>query len=682
MIRSWRAATTFAALILMSSTGAGAAEDSTSAEVPHFGNWGFDLTARDLTVKPGTDFFLYADGDWLKRTRIPADKTSYGNFARLDDVSKAAVRKLIEDAAAGRSSDHDAAKIGAAYKAYLDEARAEELDAKPLAADLAAIRAEKNKADVAALMGTDVSGFQQSIFGLEITPDAKVPTRYAVYLGADGLGLPDRDYYLKAQFADKKAKYQSYVASILTMIGWPDPDGNAKAVVDLETKFAEARWTRVEERDPDKQYHPMTVAELAHFAPGFDFRLFLDKAELGPVDQVVVTTDTAFPKFAAIFDQTSLDTLQAWQAFHLGTGAAPYLSKRFVDTRFEFYGKTLSGQAEITPRWKRGVDFVNGALGESIGRMYVAEYFPPAAKAKIDELVKQVIAAMHARIDRLAWMSPATKQKAQQKLDKLAVKIGYPAKWRSYDPMTIAADDLYGNAARSVAYQWNYVVERLNKPVDKEEWQATPQEVNAGYDPLHNDITFPAAILQPPFFDPTADMAINYGGIGGVIGHEITHGFDDQGRKFDGDGMLTEWWTPQDAAKFEVQADRLAAQFDKFAPIEGNFVNGQLTLGENIADMGGLLLALDAYHAALNGKEAPVLDGLTGDQRVFLGWAQVWQEKVRDDAALMLLKADVHAPPQFRVNGPMRNIAAWYKAFEIGTGDPLYIAPEKRVSIW
>ena len=463
------------------------------------------------------------------------------------------------------------------------------------------------------------------------------------------------------------------------MIGWDEPDVSAKAIVAFETNLAESSWTNVETRDPNTTYNPMTMAELADYVPGFDFRALLRSGGLASTDRVIATTNTAFPKVAKIFDAAPLDTLKAWQAFHLTNSAAPYLSKRFADARFDFYGKTLRGQPESQPRWKRAVDFVNGSLGESVGRIYVAKYFPPESKAKMDALVKEVIAAMRRRLDGFDWMSPATKAKAQEKLSKMTAKIGYPVKWRDYGPLTMSADDLYGNGERTAVYGWNYRVARLSQPIDKQEWGMTPQTVNAYYDPSNNEIVFPAAFLQPPFFDPTADMAVNYGGIGAVIGHEMTHGFDDQGRKYDGNGTLTDWWTAEDVAQYKSQADRLAAQFDKFEPVKGYFVDGQLTMGENIADLGGVLVALDAYHAALQGKEPPVLDGLTGDQRFFLAHAQSWRTKTRDEATIRQLKTDVHAPEQFRVNGPLRNIEDWYAAFKIGPDDPMYIAPENRV---
>ncbi len=674
----------FAALALLTfgAYSAATAEESPTGVKPPFGPWGYDFTARDPSVKAGTDFFLHANGSWLKRADIPADRVTFGVNEQLSDLTEGIVRKLIEDAAAGRSDDPDARKIGAAYQAFMDEARVEQLDAKPLAPGLAAIRAQKTKDDVAALMGTAHQGVQASIFGLGISPDDKAPDRYAVSISNDGMGLPDRDYYLTEQLSDRKAKYQTYVALMLSMIGWDAPEANAKAIVDFETKLAQASWTRAESRDPEKTYNPMTVAELVAFAPGFDFRTFLSRAKLGATDRLIVTTNTAFPNVAGIFNAAPLDTLKAWQAFHLASDAAPYLSKRFVDARFDFYGKTLSGQPENKPRWKRAVSLINGSLGESVGRMYVAKHFPPESKAKMDALVQEVIAAMRRRIDRLDWMSPATKAKAQEKLSRMTVKIGYPTKWRDYRPLAMSATDLYGNVERTVAYDWNYVVGRLNRPVDKEEWEMTPQTVNDYYNPLNNEIVFPAAQLQPPFFDAAADLAVNYGSIGATIGHEMTHAFDDTGRKYDGNGALTDWWTAEDAAKFQAQADRLAAQFDKFEAVKGYFVNGQLTTGENIADLGGLLVALDAYHAALGGKEPPVLDGLTGDQRFFLAYAQSWRTKSRDEAMIQQVKSNEHAPEQFRVNGPLRNVGAWYDAFKITPADPMYLAPDNRVNIW
>jgi putative endopeptidase len=658
--------------------GSGAA----SLASPRYGTWGYDTTGMDPSVKPGDDFFRYANAKWVERTEIPSDRTRFGNFDILSVLSESRVHAIAEEAAAGKLTDPDAAKIGAAYGSFMDEALAEKLDAEPIAPELAQIRAVRSKDDFTALMGkANTSGFS-SILPVFISIDAKSPTRYAVMSGTGGLGLPDRDYYLQAGFAEKKAKYQAYVQQMLTLAGWEKPAENAKAIVDFETKLAEVTWTRVERRDRDKTYNPMTPAELQAATPGFDWNRYLAASELPKVPRIVVTTNTSFPKFAKIYSETPLETLKAWQAFHVADGAAPYLSKRFVDASFEFRNKILAGQPEQQPRWKRAVDFTNSAVGESVGRVYVARYFPPESKAKMDALVGDIRVALHARIEHLPWMGPETKAKALEKLSKFTVKIGYPVTWRDYSALTLKRDDLYGNVTRSTAYEWRRDVARLNGPVDKTEWGMTPQRVNAYYNFANNEIVFPAAILQAPFFDPDADPAINYGGIGGVIGHEISHGFDDQGRKSDGDGVLRDWWTAEDTAKFKVQSDRLGAQYSAFEPLPGAKVQGGLTMGENIGDMGGLSLALDAYHASLKGKPAPVIDGLTGDQRVFLGWAQVWRAKIRDEALRQQVVTDPHSPAYYRVNGTIRNIDGWYTAFDVKPGDKLYVPPEQRVRIW
>ncbi len=661
-----------------SSSGAG----SVSLESPRYGAWGFDISGMDRSVKPGDDFFNWASGSWFKTMEIPADRTRFGNFDALAILSEARTNAIIEDAVAGRVQDVDAAKISAAYKAFMDEARIEALGATPIKPELDALRAAKSRDDIAALMGKAAFTNYNALLGLGIGDDAKDPSRYAVYAGAGGLGLPDRDYYLDPKFADKKTAYEAYIARMLTLIGWSKPAEHAKAIVALETRIAEATWTRVQRRDRDKTYNPKTLAELKALSPGFAWDRYIDSAGLKGVDRFVVTTDTAFPKIAAIYGETDLDTLKAWQAFHVADGAAPLLSKAFVDASFDFNDKTLAGQPEQRPRWKRGVAAVNGMLGESIGRIYVARYFPPESKAKMEALVGNIRAAMKARIERLDWMGPETKAKALDKLAKFGVKIGYPDKWRDYSALEIRADDAYGNAVRAGAYEWNRQVARLNGPVDKAEWNMFPQRVNAYYSSVKNEIVFPAAILQAPFFHPDADPAINYGGIGGVIGHEISHGFDDQGRKSDGDGVLRDWWTAEDAAKFKAQADRLGAQYSSYEPIPGAKVQGGLTMGENIGDMGGLSLAYDAYMISLGGKPAPVLDGFTGQQRVFLGWAQVWRAKYRDDAIRQQVVSDPHSPPYFRVNGTIVNLDPWYDAFGVKDGDKLYVAPQDRVRIW
>ncbi|MBO9707087.1 MAG: M13 family metallopeptidase [Caulobacter sp.] len=653
-----------------------------SLESPRYGAWGFDVSGMDRAVKPGDDFYKYANGTWDTKTEIPSDRVRYGAFDKLIELSEARTRAIIEEAAKAGAGDPQTAKIGAAYNAFMNEALAEKLDAKPIAAELDGVRKVKTKDEFTALMGRNPTTGYAAILGLYIMADQKNPTRYAVYAGTSGLSLPDRDYYLDAKFAEKKTAYEAYVAQMLTMIGWEKPVENAKAIVAFETQLAEASWTRAQRRDRDKTYNPVDWKGLQDLTPGFDWNRYLVGTELPKLDRVVVTTNTAFPKFAKIYADTPLETLKAWQAFKVADGAAPMLSKRFVDASFAFRNKTLSGQPEQKPRWKRAVAAVNDELGEAVGQVYVARYFPPESKAKMVDLVGNIRAVLKTRLDNLDWMSPETKAQAQDKLAKFTVKIGYPDKWRDYSKLEIKADDLYGNAIRSGAFEWRHDVERLNGPVDKTEWGMTPQTVNAYYNSVNNEIVFPAAILQAPFFHPDADPAVNYGGIGGVIGHEISHGFDDQGRKSDGLGVLRDWWTAEDAAKFKAQADKLGAQYSAFEPLPGSHVNGQLTMGENIGDMGGLAFALAAYHASLGGKPAPVIDGFTGDQRVYLGWAQVWRQKTRDDALRQQVVSDPHSPAYYRVNGTIRNQDGWYSAFDVKPGDKLYVAPEDRVRIW
>jgi putative endopeptidase len=672
---------------LMAAAGAAAALGFAclaSADVPQpkFPPWGFDLAGRDTAVAPGADFYEFANGQYVKQLQIPPDRSSYGSFDVLAALSEERVHTLLEKAAADTDAKGDEAKVGAFYRAFMDEKLADGRGARPLASDLAEVKAVKTKRQMAGLMGKAGQTFLGAVFAPDIETDEKDPDHYAVYLSQAGLGLPNRDYYLDASFAPQKAKYQAYVAQMLKLEGWPDADAQAAAIVAMETDIAAASWSLAEDRDPTKTYNPMSPAELAAAAPGFDWNAFFASQGLAGVKRVVVAENTAVPKIAKIFADTPLSTLKAWEAFNLADQAAPFLSKPFVDAHFEFRNKTLSGQPQQKPRWKRAVSVVNGDIGEAVGRLYVAAYFPPEAKAKMEALVANIRAALQARIQKVAWMSDATKARAEQKLSMLNVKIGYPVKWRDYSTLRITADDLYGDVKRSTAFEWKRKLARLYKPVDRDEWGMTPQTVNAYYNPTHNEIVFPAAILQPPFFDPAADMAVNYGGIGGVIGHEMTHGFDDEGRHFDGTGRLADWWAPEDDAKFVVQAKRLGDQYSAFEPIAGLHIKGDQTMGENIADLGGSLLGLDAYHLYLGGKPAPVLDGLTGDQRVFLGWAQVWRSAVRPDALRRQIVSDVHSPNVQRVDGVVRNVDAWYDAWGVKPGDALYVAPDQRVHIW
>jgi putative endopeptidase len=651
-----------------------------------FGTWGVDLNGMDPSVKPGDDFFRYVNGKWAATSQIPADKTSFGAFMILRDLSDSRVHAILDRWAADRNlkAGTDEAKVAALYRTYLDEATAEKLDAKPIQPELDAIRAAKTREDVARLMGRANVTFGSSFVAPFVSEDAKNPNQYALYLSQSGLGLADREFYLRDNFKPQKERYQQYVADMLRLAGWNEPEQSAADVVAMETKLAAAHWTRAEGRDRDKTYNPMTVAQLEQSAPRFPWSVYFREAGLAKADRAIVRQNTALPKIANIFATTPLDTLKAWQAFQTVDNAAPLLSKRFVNAEWEFRSKFLTGAKEQRPRWKRAIGSAENAMGEAIGRTYVAEYFPPESKAKMEKLVSDLRTAMKGRIESLQWMTPETKARAVEKLAKFGVKIGYPSKWRDYSALDIHEGDLVGNVSRAAKFDWNYEVNRIGKRSDDAEWGMTPQTVNAYYSSTKNEIVFPAAILQPPFFDPNADAAVNYGAIGGVIGHEITHGFDDQGRKSDGEGALRDWWTAEDAAKFEAQTKKLGQQYESiaFPQLPGLHITGGLTMGENIADLGGILLALDAYKVSLNGKPAPVLDGFTGTQRVFLGWGQVWRTMMRDDALRQLITTDPHSPGMIRAFAPLRNVDAWYEAFGVKEGDANYVKPEERVRIW
>ena len=672
-----------------------AAGASAQESAPQYGKWGFDLAGADKTAQPGDDFFRYANGTWLDQTAIPADKPGYSLRLAMTDQTEQRLRDIMQAAA---SSDHEPAsiegKVGAFYKSFMDEARIDSLGAKAIAGQLDAVRAAKSRDDLAALMGRTAVDFEGSLFAFGTDVDLKDPKRYAVYVGQSGLGLPDRDYYLEADFAKQKAAYEAYAAKLLRLLAWKNPGQAAKDVVAFETKVAEASWTKAQQRDINAVYNPMTVAELGAFAPGFAWTAFLKQAQLADLKRIIVTEKSAVPKLAAIYMHTPVETLKAWQALRVADNAAYYLSAAFADAYFDMHSKTLSGQQAQTARWKRGVHAVSGGdyltgervdtfgnLGWAVGQLYTAKYFPPQSKAKIEALVANLKAAYHARIEKLDWMGAATKQEALKKLETYTIKVGYPDHPRDYSTLVVRDDDLIGNVTRAAAADWSFYVARLNGPVDRLDWSMTPQ-TNDAYNGSLRDIVFPAGILQPPIFDPNADSAINYGGVGGIIGHELTHGFDDEGRKIDADGALRDWWTADDAKAFEARAKMLGAQYSAFEPLPGVHINGNLTMGENIADLGGLTLALDAYHASLHGKPAPVIDGLSGDQRVFIGWAQAWRGKLTDDAIRRQVTSDPHSPRKFRVNGPVHNIDGWYQAFGVKPGDALYLDPKDRVRIW
>ncbi|MDP1738578.1 MAG: M13-type metalloendopeptidase [Caulobacter sp.] len=671
-----------AAIARADSTPAAPAVAADLTKAPRMGPWGFDLAGMDRSVKPGDDFVSFSSGTYLSQLQIPADRTSWGSFNVLRELSDARIKAVIDRSASNPAAVGEAQQIGGLYNSFMNEAQVEALDARPLAADLAAIRAATTREALARVMGATNGGFGGSFFAAFITQDAKDPNTNVTYLTQAGLGMPNRDYYLDAKFAEKKTAYRAYVAKLLTMAGWTNPEKAADDIVALETRIAEGSWPIADQRDAEKTYNPATIAELETLAPGFPWKAWMNGASLTGAGRVIVSEPTAFTKIAAVYGSTPVATLQAWQAFHTADQAAPYLSSRFVNANFEFHAKTLSGQPEQRARWKRATALVSNNLGEAVGKIYVESYFPAESKAKMEQLVANLRVALKARIDKLDWMSPETKARAQAKLASFNVKIGYPDKWRDYGALKITADDLYGNVERAAAFEWAFNVDKLGKPVDREEWGMFPQTVNAYYNATLNEIVFPAAILQPPFFDPDADPAVNYAGIGAVIGHEISHGFDDQGRKFDADGSLRDWWQPSDAAKFEAQTAILGAQYSSYEPLPGAKVNGDLTMGENIGDLGGILIALDAYHLSLGGKPAPVVDGLTGDQRFFLGFAQIWRSKYRDDTLRQQIVADPHSPAMFRVIGTLRNVDAWYVAFNVKEGDRWYIKPEDRVRIW
>jgi len=652
------------------------------AAKPVFGSFGVDLTARKATVKPGDDFFASANGAWLDTFTIPPDKASYGIFTKLDDEARANVRKIIEGAAGAKPAPGSIEqKIGDYFASFMDTAKIEADGINALKPDLDRITAVKTPAELARLFGE--VGFQSPVGGY-IGQDDKDPEAYFVNLVQSGLGMPDRDYYLRddPKLKETRVAYLAHVGRMLTLAGVPDGSAKAARIVALETKIAQAHWARERTRDAIANYNPKRRAELSSFAPGLDWQAMLDAMGLGAWDRFNANTPTAVKGIAALVASQPLEDWKAYLTYHHVHNHAPYLPKAVDDENFAFFGKVLSGREKQRERWERGVDLVNGGLGEAIGQVYVKQHFPPEAKAKIDALVENMKGAYKANIEKLEWMGPETRAKALEKLASLRVKIGYPNKWKDYSSMAIMPGNVLANARAAEEWSWRFDVAKLGKPVDKDEWLITPQTVNAYYYPPTNEITFPAAILQAPAFDPHADEAVNYGGIGAVIGHEIGHGFDDQGRLYDAKGALNDWWSKADDASFKKRSAGLAAQYGAFEALPGLKVNGQLTLGENIGDLGGLGVAYQAYRRSLGGKEAPVIDGLTGDRRFFLAYAQVFRTKYRDEALRTMVLSDAHSPAQFRVNGVVRNVDAWYAAFNVQPGEKLYLAPDQRVKIW
>ena len=666
-----------------------------SAGAPLYPPFGLDLGAANPAARPGDDFFEYCNGAWLARTDIPPDKPYMTEAQAVRDRTEAQLRELIESAAAhaGHSPTDLSGKVGAFYRAFMDEERIEALGSKPIAADLAAIRASRTHADLANLMGHSADGFTGTVVQLGVDVDLKDTDHYAVYLTQGGLTMPDRDYYLKPEFAREKAALAAYAETLLGLIGWPDARTRAAEIVDFETRIAEVSWTKEQQRDLPKLYNPYTPEELAHYAPGLAWQRLLAGAGLSAKRRVIVGEKTAFPKIADIYSHTPIQTLQAWLAFTTADSAAPYLSAEYVKARFEFRDKSLQGVRELPPRWKRGIKAVSGGdcldgpascfgtLNWAVGQLYSARYFPPTTKAKIEGMVVELIQAFRHRIERLEWMGEATRAEALRKLDTYVVKVGYPDHPRDYSGVVVRDDEAVGNVRRAARADWYFYLQRSDGPVDKSDWGMTPQTMDA-YNGLLRDIVFPAAILQAPDFDAAADPAVNYGGIGAIIGHELTHGFDDQGRTLDASGALRDWWTEADAKQFTARAAVLGAQYGTYEPAPGVHIRPDLTMGENIADLGGLLIAYDAYHASLHGVEPPVLENLTGDQRFFRAYAQGWRGKAHEDFIRQLTTSDPHSWRKFRVNGVVRNVDSWYGAFAVATGQALFLNVQERARIW
>jgi len=639
----------------------------------HFGTWGVDLTGMDRSVNPGDDFDRYVNGAWADKTQIPADQPSAGVTYDLFNLTQEQIRALIENAPT-------TTQLGAMYQSFMNESLVEKADDKPLQAELKLVAALTDRDGFTKFMGQTNGRFGFTIVGPGVAGDPSKPETNVLWLGQAGLGLPDRDYYLNATFKPQLDAYRAYIERMFSMVSYPDAPKNADAVIAFETAIAKASWPVADRRDLDKINNPMSLAELQTYAPGLNWDAYFTASSIPSRTRMIVVEKTAIRDIVALYAATPLETLKAWQAFHVADQAAPYMSKRFVDSRFTFT-KTLSGVSELRPRWKRGASLIDTTLGELLGRTYVETYFPATSKAMMTELVANLKTAMGSRIQKNDWMSADTKKAALEKLSRMDVMVGYPDKWRDYSKLKVDAGDLYGNVERSGQFEWEYQLSDLDKSVDKKKWLMTPQTVNAYNGGLENKIVFPAGILQAPLFDPKADAAVNYGAIGAVIGHEISHGFDDQGRKIDATGAVRDWWTAADAERFNAQAKRFGAQYETYFPVPGMHINGQLTMGENIADMAGVLVALDAYHASLKGKPAPVLDGLSGDQRFFLAFAQAWRTKQREDSLRSQLASNPHSPAKFRVIGPLRNVDAWYTTFDV-SGGKYSLKPEERVRIW
>ncbi|MDQ2931701.1 MAG: M13 family metallopeptidase [Gemmatimonadota bacterium] len=646
---------------------------------------GIDTSRFDHSVRPQDDFYRYVNGGWLKSAQIPGDASSWGAFQELREDSRNAEHQLFEEASTTNApAGSPQRKVGDLYASYMDSARVEKLGTAPLAPELKRIAALKTTSQLPATFAHFAHLGISGPIGVFVSADAKHSTENIVQLSQSGLGMPDRDYYLKQdpKMAATRAAYVAYIAQMLTLAKQPDPAGAANRILALETQIASPQWERSRNRDRDATYNKMTVAELAAMTPSYSWKSYLDAAGLSKATDVVVRQPDFVKAIDPVLASTPVSTWREYLTFKLLDGFAEELPTAFVQARFAFRGKTLNGQQDLAVRWKRAVDGTNSTLGEAAGTLYIAKYFKPEAKARMDALVTNIINAYRVDIDSLEWMSPETKTQAKDKLAHFKVKIGAPGKPRDYSALAIKRDDLFGNELRAREFEYADMTSRLGKPVDNTRWGMTAPTVNAQYNSTANDITFPAGILQPPFFQVNADDAVNYGAIGAVIGHEIGHGFDDQGRKSDGEGNLRDWWTANDAKAYQERTTKLSAEYDAINPIDDLHINGKLTMGENIGDLSGLAQAYRAYRISLHGKEAPVIDGLTGDQRFFIGFAQIWRGKIRDDALRQQLLTNPHSPGDYRAMVPLINNDAFEKTFDVKPGDKMYLAPADRVKIW
>ncbi|HEX4080614.1 MAG TPA: M13 family metallopeptidase [Rhizomicrobium sp.] len=655
-----------------------------------YGTWGVDLSAMDRSVRPGDNFFDYVNGTWLKTAKIPPDRSATGAFQDLRILSETRMKAILAnlDREPYARLDTEEKKLRDFYDAFMDQKQIEQRGLGPVQGDLATFAALQTPDDVARAMGT-VKLMALAPFNMNIDVDPKNSHAYAISITQSGIGMPNRDYYLSnnPEIVQTREAYKKYLATMLGMIGTPDAQSRADAVYAVEEKIAQAQWPNADRRDVDKTYNPMSVSQLEQLAPQFPWKSYLEAAGV-PLQspsgerQLIVAEKSAFPKLAAIFAETPVGVWRDYLTVHYLHEVASYLPKKFDDANFAFYGTVIQGNTQQLDRATRAAHLVDDNLGEALGKLYVAKYFPPAAKAKAEQLVGNLLKAYDADMHTLTWMTPQTRQKALDKLHQFTPHIGYPEKWRDYSAYQVSRDALVQDVENGAVFEWNRELKRIDGQVDRSEWDMSPPTINAYYTPTFNAIFFPAAILQPPFFDPNADDAVNYGGIGAVIGHEISHGFDDQGSKFDGTGELDNWWTPEDRKNFEARTSELVAQVDSYEPLPGLHVNGAFTLGENIADLAGLTIAYKAYHLSLGGKEPPVIDGFTGDQRFFLSMGQIWRSKFREGALRARLLSDPHAPAEFRPISATRNTDAWYTTFDVTPGQKYYLPPDKRVHLW